>query len=971
MKILGFTIKKKAWKSLSFVMPLVVLLFSYQQCSRECAVEANREVGSVSGVLPFCTVDSTVDCVNEFKSCGDHLDKTTWYEDGDDTDTKERVCTYGDKVNDTYIVQDEYICHDGVTSLTGNKKDGALKTAGQCSSVPFNCGAHLDSTTWWELDKDNYTKTPRVCADNSTPAYNYYNTEKEYKCTNGVVAATNQTRLTTLAKVDNCPSENNCGIHTEGSIWYEGVGNVQSKRKCSDAAGTEVIDTYSAMKEMKCVSGAAVDQNAILKGDLISYGACPGAVNCGDHNDGATWKEVTTDEIKESFTCADKLTSAESRYQKVQVKLCTAGVVTVKETIKGDLLSIGVCPKAGCTPYLDGESWLADLGLLLTENKNCPYGPANATIIYANLQEQKCNNGSKDLTGYTQKGDQKSEVKCHVCAPDTKQDCIVGGGKGSQTCKTDGSGYGACTLQYCNSGYYINNNTCTPQVCTPKSTATCVFDDKSTGKKVCNDTGSAYGSCEFVACNAGYVNVKTPKLTINCLPLICTPNSVDTKGCTNTPVAGGTFSRQCDATGTAYNSCVLSCTDGSAPKDGKCAVYSWGQLSDQWSACSADCGGTQSQQYVCKSNFGEVVDDSKCTTPKPVTTRVCDAKTGSWNDGMEIISPSTREVCPGLYLGYIEKVYQKPVSYSCVNHVKTKALGEQTLLATNNYCSAIQPARCSHDSLSVTESLNRLNWMKACQDQVPVIKTFFDIIGGADQLSMYLNDTSSKLYGTARPRPLYVTFSDKNNTPWIAPKTFDAKKYNCTTPSDVKIFGICTSSCYTPDQKLLFSVSGKQQYIPIIDAIAQAQPTIVTLGQESMLEKLVFSTAPIAHFVSELVDTNHKILVFNTQTGGRLSVTYNHPLVASDGVIREASDFKVGDQLIRADGSFDEITNIEDTIYPGKVHNVLPYGESTMGNIVVAEGFLSGSAYFQNDGVNYMNQKILRSNLLQGVDLGK
>lgn len=973
MKILGFTIKKKAWKTIAYATPLVVLLFSYQQCSRSCPVEVNREVGSTR-TLPFCSIDSTVACVNDFKSCGEHSDSTTWFEDGSNTTSKERVCTFGDKVNDQYTVQVEYVCKDGVTAPTGETKEGPIKTAGQCSSVPFNCGVHLDSTKWWEADKD-LQKVPRSCEEASAEVFNYYNVEKEYKCDNGVVTPTTQKRLTSLEKVDSCPGENNCGAHTEGSTWYEGMGTIESPRICDDTAKTPVKDIFVRKKELKCVSGVAVDQAVTLVGDLISYAECPGTVSCGERHDGETWKEVTSEEIKESYTCDDKLTPSESRFQKVQVKLCTNGVVTVKDTVKGDMLSIGVCPKRGCLPFLDGERWLADLGLETTQPKSCEFGPASPAPVFTfvNLQEVKCNNGDKDPTGYLQPGDKKGETTCYACAPNSKQSCNQANGVGSQVCKADGSGFNSCQLESCNAGFYSNNGVCTPQVCSPKSKASCDYNSSSKGMKTCNDTGSAYGQCMFESCKPGFV--KTGDITQQknvCEPLVCTPNAIDKTGCADSAVVpGGSFSRQCNSNGTAFQGCILSCVDGSAPKDGKCTVYSWTATSN-WSTCNNDCGGSQNQEFVCKSNFGDVVADSKCSSAKPVNARVCNAKSGSWTDGMEVLTPSTREVCPGLYLGYIEKVYQKPVSYSCVDYKKVKTLGAQTLLATNNYCSAIQPARCSHDSLSVSESLRRLDWMKACENKVPVIKTFFEIIGGADQLSMYLNDTSSTLYGKARPRPLYVTFSDKDNKPWIAPKTFDTKTQpNCTVPDSAKIFGICTSSCYTPDQKLLFNVAGKQQYIPIIDAINQKQESIITLAPDSVLEKLIFSQAPIAHFVSELVDTNHKVLIFNTNSGGRLSVTFNHPLVASDGVIRDASDFKLGDQLIKADGTFDEITKIEEMIYPGKVHNVLPYGESTMGNIIIAEGFLSGSAYFQNDGVNYMNQKILRNNLLLGVDLTK
>lgn len=978
MKILGHTIKSKTLRTLTLIIPLSVILFSYQQCSRTCPVEVNREVGSVgtSGALPFCSIDSTVACVNDFRSCGEHADSTKWFEDGTNVLPKDRTCTYGDVVTDKYIEQVQYICKDGTVAPTGVTKEGPIQTAGQCSNVPFNCGAHLDSTKWWEPDT-TLQKFPRTCDQPTADVYNYYKSENEYKCDNGKIIPTEQKRLISVEKIDNCSNELNCGSHTEGSTWYENMGTVQSPRICSDPAHTPVQDIFSRKKELKCDRGVIVEQAVTLVGDLLTYGECPGTLNCGDYRDGQTWKETTNDELTDNFVCSDRLTQATTRYKKIDVKQCINGVVSVKETIKGDLLSIGSCPRAGCIPFLDGERWLADLGLEVSLPKDCQFGPTNPAPVttYVNLQEAQCSKGDTVPTGYLQQGDKKRETTCYSCAPSSKQTCTQPHGVGSQVCKSDGTGFNSCVLDICDAGFYKDNGVCTPQVCTPAQRSSCEYNSTAKGTKTCNDNGSAYGTCNFDSCNAGYVNVPAPAGTRgpNCAKIICTPDSVDHTGCAPlvTAVPGGTFDRQCNSLGNAYLGCVLSCTDGSAPRNGKCTLYNWVAAST-WSSCNQDCGGTQTQDYICKNNFGETVADSKCTSAKPVVSRACNSKTSPWTDGMEIVSPSSREACPGLYLGYVEKTYQKPISYSCVDYKKVKTLGNQVLLSTHNYCSAIQPARCSQDSLAPAEALNRLNWMKACQEKVSVIKTFFDIIGGADQLSKYLNDTSSAQYGKDRPRPLYITFSDQANKPWIAPKTYTtAAAANCTVPADLKIFGICTSSCYTPDQKLLFNVAGKQEYIPIIDAINQKQDSIMTLTQDSVMEQLKYEPTSIAHFVSELVDTNHKIRTFNTVSGGKLSVTYNHPLVASDGVIREASDFKVGDQLIKADGSFDEVSSIDEIIYPGKVHNVLPYGESTLGNIIVSEGFLSGSAYYQNDGVNYMNQQILRSNLLQGVDLQK
>ena len=123
----------------------------------------------------------------------------------------------------------------------------------------------------------------------------------------------------------------------------------------------------------------------------------------------------------------------------------------------------------------------------------------------------------------------------------------------------------------------------------------------------------------------------------------------------------------------------------------------------------------------------------------------------------------------------------------------------------------------------------------------------------------------------------------------------------------------------------------------------------------------------MGNFVSELLDTKHDVRTFHLASGGKLTVTDGHPIVDGNGYMREASYFKVGDSFVRTDGHADRIQRIDNKQYNGKVYNILPFTQSLLGNIVVAEGYLNGSAYYQNDGVGYLNQKLLRKTLTNGV----
>ncbi|PNQ53959.1 cell surface protein, partial [Vibrio agarivorans] len=169
----------------------------------------------------------------------------------------------------------------------------------------------------------------------------------------------------------------------------------------------------------------------------------------------------------------------------------------------------------------------------------------------------------------------------------------------------------------------------------------------------------------------------------------------------------------------------------------------------------------------------------------------------------------------------------------------------------------------------------------------------------------------------------------------------------------------CVASCYTPDQKILF-VDGEHE---IYDAFTKKLTNIIALSDSSSLDNISYQVKGVEAYSESIIETVHNIRVFNTVNGGQLKVTDNHPLLLSTGYMQTAENIKVGDSLISKDGSFDEIINIEDVKFTGKVYNVMPdtSDKSTNGQIVVAQGFLSGSMYYQNDGADLTGRLLLRS----------
>lgn len=963
--------------TLAFTCFSLVMAFNFQQCApAEFTLMSKKGPGGVgSQELPPCSNTVTTNCIDTHLSCGEHPHGSLWFESTQETTTRSIDCQYGPDVENKYYVVKEFRCQNGQKVPTGQSREGELANAGQCSQTPANCGDKLHNSKWW-ISVTGEKSVERLCPSTDLKVEDFYSFQQEYKCNDGTVSATGSERLIDLVRRGNCPGQKNCGSHTERAKWYIPVDKgIRKERRCP--GGGQTVDLYNLSKEMTCEAGIEVETGRTKEGDLYSQGQCPGNNNCGVRSHNEVWLEETSEEISEAHTCANNM-STEALFRKMVRKKCVGGNISIVDgNVKGSLISLGKCPYRDCGLYAHNELWFLDNGKEEKVAKTCQFGPHQPPpfAIFALLQSYTCNDGKTIDQNETVRGPQKGEEgQCYACRPGSTVSCPVENGQGRKICLPNGSGFGSCEVENCNPKCHRRGNLCHPNLCEPGAKRPCQPSHPNTVfEETCNSEGSAWGQCNPIRCKNGFAMVAG-----QCSPVICQPGSKTNQGCS--PVTNGVNQKTCNETGTSYGACVLSCSDGSTPINGMCPTFAW-QPTNDWSQCSQDCGGQQLRIYVCKDSQGQIVDDSKCMSPKPTSTRSCDGRSDRWEG--EAAYENRRGLCPGFAIGYVAQVFKKPALHYCSQGVKKTEYGPATLHSETPYCSAIQPARCNHDSLSPSQALGRLEWMKKCENQVPAIKTFFEIIGGPDQLSNYLNDTTSGEYGRPRPRPLYVTFSAGDGSPWMAPAPGSADwtlgavlppefqqqidSLSCNVPQGLKVFGVCTSSCYTPDQRLLFSSQAGQEYIAILTARDKKMSEIVTLSDDSTFEKLVLKAASVGQFISELVDSNHKVVTFDMSSGGRLTVTHGHPLVDGDGYVREAADFKVGEFLVKADGTPDKISKITQSIHKGKVYNVLPMSTSTLGHIVIAEGYLNGSAYYQNDGVKFMNQKILRKNLTEGI----
>jgi hypothetical protein len=119
----------------------------------------------------------------------------------------------------------------------------------------------------------------------------------------------------------------------------------------------------------------------------------------------------------------------------------------------------------------------------------------------------------------------------------------------------------------------------------------------------------------------------------------------------------------------------------------------------------------------------------------------------------------------------------------------------------------------------------------------------------------------------------------------------------------------------------------------------------------------------VGSYLADLVDGQMDILEFEMESGGKLRITPDHPLVTEDGYLRAANTFKTGEHLVKADGSLDPIHSITPQTFLGKVYNVQPKTAENVSNVLVAEGYLNGSSRYQNENVMDLNRLILRTTL--------
>jgi hypothetical protein len=408
---------------------------------------------------------------------------------------------------------------------------------------------------------------------------------------------------------------------------------------------------------------------------------------------------------------------------------------------------------------------------------------------------------------------------------------------------------------------------------------------------------------------------------------------------------------------------------------GLCPSYRW-VSTDIFTTCTADCGGEQARIFVCQDDKGSSAAEDRCTDVKPIETRLCDAnpeavRRTDVSSAVEDGGSST--TCPSNQIGVI--VRERDVTttrvFACINHEIT-AESESVSYGPweeTRYCRDYVPHRCNHDSLSVSQAQGRYAWMQKCRSQIPVIDEFLTQF---DDVSVNRNVKGGKQKSSLTSgRLLYPTFMNRAYNPekaWIAPTMVSAA---CSAPAEVYVAAVCVASCATPEQEIIAQAkakaNGSLSKMTFIEAFTSQAGFVGTLKSNSTMSSKELQKTKVDNWVTEIVDSEHQILNFKMASGGTLRITTNHPLVTDAGQMQMANDFKVGDNLVKLGGVADKIASITPEIYFGKVYNVFVKSSDLKHNVVVTNGYLNGTAFYQNEGAKNLNRQILRGRIIKGA----
>jgi hypothetical protein len=229
-------------------------------------------------------------------------------------------------------------------------------------------------------------------------------------------------------------------------------------------------------------------------------------------------------------------------------------------------------------------------------------------------------------------------------------------------------------------------------------------------------------------------------------------------------------------------------------------------------------------------------------------------------------------------------------------------------------------------------------------------------------------------YATMSNTDLYPVYADADLDVWVGPGPNNTHWFGTTRsqiaylsyestynlPSGIQVFGLCQAGCYTPEQEIRVG-AGLQS---VVSAHDSGERSVTTLTADSTMDSPTYMTNQIARWTVDVAPASQPIVTLRTKSGGSLRVTLEHPLVTSDGVMKQAQNLVVGESLVREDGSPDPIVSITTANEVTKTYNLRPTTSDLTSNILVAQGYLAGSASYQDEFLKYLNRALFRHQLI-------
>mgnify|MGYP000707648243 CR=1 FL=1 len=220
--------------------------------------------------------------------------------------------------------------------------------------------------------------------------------------------------------------------------------------------------------------------------------------------------------------------------------------------------------------------------------------------------------------------------------------------------------------------------------------------------------------------------------------------------------------------------------------------------------------------------------------------------------------------------------------------------------------------------------------------------------------------------GAKRPAyPIYGLIDEdykkepSNPLKWFPPKTASA---DCYIPENYDIIGFCAGGCYTADQLIL--VDGSERSIK--DMISSGERSVMTLDEDSTTESIRVKDGSVFSYMKSVVSGPQEIISLETDSGKKLSITLEHPLVSSTGEFILAEDLSVGSKLLNEFGDIETVSELSRKEIDTKVYNLRTNGANETDRVVVAQGLLNGDLSVQQRKAKKANQFLLRKKIIRG-----